>query len=168
MSPRIDNPHVAHVGESRQSDADGKLLGCVHTVDSKDGLTWQCVGCELVTIYDWKAIDDQAELYLAAHGDGVLDAVPLPPCPACGLIPCLNNSDVEYGLDQPHHYTRRALDEHVLQRPKLKGRFAVNRHPEKDRFQGHDFSHLPKAKRPKHHRPVGVRSVRADDVDSGP
>jgi len=153
---RITNPHVALAhGLHGESGEAGKLPGCVHASDPDVGLTWQCVICELVTVYAWPAIDDHCDGYLKAYGDGVIDAVPLPPCPGCGAIACLNNSDVEYGLEMPHHYTRRALDEHLLKRPRLRGRFRVNAHLPHEKWQGKDFSHKPPSGRPPQHEKLG-------------
>jgi hypothetical protein len=159
---RIGNPHVkVDGGYWGEAGPPGRLRGCVHASDETIGLTWQCgvPSCETIATHTWEAIEDHCETYLQEHGDGVLDAVPLPPCPGCGAIWFMNNSDVEYGLEMPHHYTRRALDEHVLQRPKLKGRFAVNRHGDHERWQGLDFSHKAKKDRPAHHQKLAARHV---------
>lgn len=172
---RIRNPHVqVDGGYWGEAGPPGRLRGCVHASDEQAGLTWQCAvpSCEAVTTYSWEEIEATCELYLAEHGDGVLDAVPLPPCPACGAIPCLNNSNVEYGLEMPHHYTRRVLEEHVLVRPALRGRFAVNVHAEHERWQGVDFSHKPRGQRPARHerlaaRHLGAKADRTPDDPGG-
>jgi len=149
----FDNPHVA---ADTERGGPGHLPGCLHRSCPKAGVTWQCVSCDLIHTYPWKAIEGHAETYLEAYGDGVLDAIPLPPCPRCGALAFLNNADIFRGLDDPHHYTQRAIDEHILERPKLKGRFALNRASlgHDAIFQGEDFSHLPEKMRPDHHRRV--------------
>lgn len=159
MPPRITNPHVElEHGYRGQSGEPGKLPGHAHASDD-DGLVWQCAICELVTTYAWKDVDDTADWYLKLHGEGELDAIPLPPCPGCGAVPCLNHSNMEYGSDLPHHYTHRVVHEHLMTRPRLRGRFRVNHFEEHERYHGHDFSHLPPAKRPKHHRKIGKAEV---------
>lgn len=150
----FENPHVA--ADLGGYAPPGTLPGCVHASCPVNGVTWQCVGCGLVATHSWPEIDKHAHAYLVAHGDGVLDSIPLPACPGCGALPFLNNADIVRGLDDPHHYTQRAIHEHILQRARLKGRFAVNRASQTDPlYQGTDFSHLPAHARPPEHRDPG-------------
>lgn len=139
---RFANPHAA----------DGHLPGAVHASCPKAGITWQCVTCDHVHTYPWREVDAYAHDMLEAYE--ILDSVPLPPCPQCGARPWINNADIVRGLDDPHHYTQRALDEHLLARPRLRGRFAVNEASLTDpKYQGTDFSHLPENERPDCHVP---------------
>jgi hypothetical protein len=140
---RITNPRVE--ADCPMAGEPGHAPGHVHASCPTDGLTFQCVQCHEITTYPWDAIEAENEEHLRLFPHA--DTVRLPTC-ECGAQAFLNHSNVEYGLELPHHYTLKAVREHIAPRlPALQ----LNRHAEHERFQGHDFSHLPAKERPPHH-----------------
>lgn len=145
---RISNPHVAtDHGASGLCGPAGSCPGHVHFCDDHD-LAYECPLCGTVTVWRIAAVEDSALRSAEAFPD--TDTVALPPCSNCGALPFLNHSNVVYGLDLPHHYTLAAT-KLIADRPRLRGKIAVNAHAERDRYQGQDFSHLPPKQRPPHH-----------------
>jgi hypothetical protein len=159
MNAPIRNPHVdVDRGYWGDGGPAGVLKGTPHAADDA-GLTHQCAVCELVTVYEWQLVDDYADHILNVMGDGEIDSIPLPPCPGCGALCYLNNSNVEYALERPHHYTIRIIREHILERPRLRGRFRINVIEDDRRFEGLDFSHKAKKDRPAHHQKLAAKHL---------
>lgn len=146
---RIENPHVGtDHGSSGLCGPAGSCPGHVHVCCPVDGVTYGCPVCGTVTTHAWRDVEDAALACLGHFPD--IDVVALPPCPDCGGLPFLNHSNVEYGLELPHHYTLAAV-KMMTARPRLRGKIAVNVIPDGERFCGADFSHLPADQRPSHH-----------------
>jgi hypothetical protein len=147
---RIVNPHVdTDHGHGGLCAPAGECPGHVHVCCPVEGVTYQCVICKEINTYSWDEIDAINEQHLSFWKDGT-DAVRLPDCSSCGGQPFLNHSNVEYGVELPHHYTLAAVKV-MAQRPAFK-HLLLNHHADHERFQGEDFSHLPEHERPPHHR----------------
>lgn len=146
----VTNPHVGtNHGASGLCGPAGSCPGHVHAYGD-GGLAHECPACGIVTMHPLDAVEDAA-LRAAVAFEGI-DVVALPPCSSCGTFYFLNHSNVVYGLDLPHHYTLAAT-KLIADRPRLRGKIAVNAIAERDRYQGSDFSHLPEKQRPAHHVP---------------
>jgi hypothetical protein len=146
----LRNPHVD--SDDPLVGPPGSAPGHIHQVDDAAGVRFQCPVCDTVTDHGWTELEDVQLKHFADYPEAA--TIKLPPCPACGALAFLSVSDVEYGVELPHHYTARAVREMIVQRPRLRGKHRVDRHDPKQRFQGLDFSHLPAKDRPPQHRPV--------------
>ena len=154
--PKISSPHVAIEGSGGGA---GELRGHPHASSPVDGLTYQCAGvhqgvvCGHVYQVAWDELDALNEPLLEREPS---ECVHLPDCPACGCSVHLVVHDIEYGIDLPHHYTMRMLREHVVTRPAFRKLRPYPAAAADGRFQGRDFSHLPKKDRPDWHQKVDV------------
>ena len=132
------------------SGAAGECPGHIHAYDHAAQLVvHQCAVCGTVTDHAYDDIKAHHGRYHEAHGE--LNVLCLPPCPGCGALFFANHSDIEYGQELPQKFTAEATRALAAQ---LRVTLRMNAHGPEERFQGRDFSHLPKKDRPPHHEPV--------------